>query len=184
VTRGEEPSDDSVIRSAGEAARRLAMYEELRAFTAWLLWESRSVASRLSREAQAAATTDLATLEAELLRFEESCRVWERRRKELARGAERARTVGPPAATPAGAGVALVEVEPPGASSRARTEAALAWSRESRLIAAQAQLHSRAARERATAMKAKARQVSELATRTRTEVRDGAAVANGPLRPA
>jgi hypothetical protein len=157
------------------------MYEELRAFTAWLLWESRSVASRLSPELQAAAATDLGPLEAELLRFEESCRIWERRRRDLERGKKAAQAVEQPRARP----IPLpVEVEARATSPEARTEAALAWSRESRLIAAQAQLHSRAVRERASAMKAKARQVSELATRTRSELRDGAAVPPEPLRPA
>lgn len=151
---------------AAEAARRLATYQELRAFTAWLLWESRSLATRLSREARAAAIADLAPLEAELLRFEDGCRLWERRR----RG-----TAPLPAPVP-------VEVNPREPSPWARTQAAMAWSRESRLIAAQAQIHSRAARERATAMKAKAREVADLVIRTRSERSDGAAVPRGPVR--
>jgi hypothetical protein len=181
VKRRDEPAQDSVGTSAAEAARRLAMYQELRAFTAWLLWESRTVASRLSPEAQSAAATDLAPLEAELARFEESCRIWERRRQDLAQGK---RAVAAVAQRPSLPTLMTVDVEARSESPRARTEAALAWSRESRVVAAQAQLHSRAVRERATAMKAKARQVAVLATRTRSELRNGAAVLAAPVRPA
>ena len=181
MQRRDEPAQDPVGNSAAEAARRLAMYQELRAFTAWLLWESRSVASRLSPAAQAAAATDLAPLEAELVRFEESCRIWERRRENLARGKRAVAAVAQPPSLPT---PVTVDVEARSGPPRARTEAALAWSRESRLIAAQAQLHSRAVRERATAMKAKAGQVAVLATRTRSELRNGAAVPAAPLPPA
>ena len=77
------PRDHPASSSAKDAGEWLLYYEELLAFTIWLVEEARSLTSELSAEAREMIKLDLVPLEREVEHLQDHCRFWRRRKREL-----------------------------------------------------------------------------------------------------